>query len=182
VATENAPSHALQIFRATKSASFFPQHSLFEHKCPLGIVIQTRESRSFTLKEISALTTIANQISSIIINARLLDSIRKKEEERAFFEQELNKIKASPSGTPGKPQDEKKEAASHGSCRRFRDFPGERSHHQPFHQQSVHGKIGSDRKRKTVFLASRRPRSNLYLEKGSPNPSQRKTPPFSIPI
>ena len=68
---------------------------LFERKTPVGvIVVQTRESRVFTPAEISTLTTIAYQISSIVINAKLLDSIRKKEEERAFFELELKKIRA----------------------------------------------------------------------------------------
>jgi phosphotransferase system enzyme I (PtsP) len=108
VATDNAPAHPrYKYFRETKEERFlsFLGLPLFEHKSPAGvIVIQTRESRSFTAKEISALTTIANQISSIIINARLLDSIREKEEERAFFEQELKKIKSdtqsAPPGTP----------------------------------------------------------------------------------
>jgi len=87
VATDNAPAHPrYKYFRETKEERFlsFLGLPLFEHKSPAGvIVVQTRESRSFTDKEISALTTIANQISSIIINARLLSSIREKEEERA---------------------------------------------------------------------------------------------------
>lgn len=113
VSTENAPSHPrYKYFRETKEERFlsFLGIPLFEHKSPTGvIVIQTRESRTFTAKEISALTTIANQISSIIVNARLLDSIRKKEEERAFFEQELNKFKSvAPSVSLGKQQNRKK--------------------------------------------------------------------------
>jgi phosphotransferase system enzyme I (PtsP) len=55
---------------------------LFDRNSPLGvIVLQTRELREFRKEEISALSTIAFQISSIVVNARLLDSIRSKEEE-----------------------------------------------------------------------------------------------------
>ncbi|MGA7829000.1 MAG: phosphoenolpyruvate--protein phosphotransferase [Geobacteraceae bacterium] len=128
VSTENAPSHPrYKYFRETKEERFlsFLGIPLFEHKNPTGvIVIQTKESRSFKAKEISALTTIANQISSIIINARLLDSIRKKEEERAFFEQELNKFKsAPPSPSQGKPQDRKKKK-QHSMVRCVAASPG----------------------------------------------------------
>ncbi len=98
VAIEDAPSHPrYKYFRETKEERFhsFLGLPLFEHKSPAGVIIvQTKEPRSFTAKEISTLTTISNQISSIIINAKLLDSIREKEEERAFFERELQKIKA----------------------------------------------------------------------------------------
>lgn len=97
VAIEDAPSHPrYKYFRETKEERFhsFLGLPLFEHKSPTGvIVVQTKTPRTFTTKEISTLTTIANQISSIIINARLLDSIRKKEEERDFFEKELRKLK-----------------------------------------------------------------------------------------
>lgn len=96
VAIEDAPSHPrYKYFRETKEERFhsFLGLPLFEHRSPAGVIIvQTKEPRSFTAKEISTLTTISNQISSIIINARLLDSVRKKEEERAFFERELHKI------------------------------------------------------------------------------------------
>lgn len=102
VAIEDAPSHPrYKYFRETREERFhsFLGLPLFEHRSPLGvIVIQTREPRVFTSKEISALTTIANQISSIVINARLLDSIRKKEEERAFYERELLRMKADQGG------------------------------------------------------------------------------------
>jgi phosphotransferase system, enzyme I, PtsP len=99
VAIEDAPSHPrYKYFRETKEERFhsFLGLPLFEHRSPAGvIVIQTRDPRAFSSKEISTLTTIANQISSIIINARLLDSVRKKEEERSFFEKELKKIRSS---------------------------------------------------------------------------------------
>jgi len=103
VATEKAPSHPrFKYFRETHEERFnsFLGVPLFEHKTPVGvIVIQTRESRAFSKLEISTLTTIAYQISSIVINAKLLDSIRMKEEERASFERELERMKNySPGG------------------------------------------------------------------------------------
>jgi phosphotransferase system enzyme I (PtsP) len=97
VALEHAPSHPrYKYFRKTKEERFlsFLGLPLFEHKSPSGVlVIQTEEPRSFTKDEISILTTITCQVSSIIANAKLLDSIRKKEEERAFFQRELEKLK-----------------------------------------------------------------------------------------
>lgn len=53
---------------------------LFDRKLPIGvIVIQTLDRRVFSEAEISALQTIAFQISSIVINARLLDSIQQRD-------------------------------------------------------------------------------------------------------
>jgi phosphotransferase system, enzyme I, PtsP len=96
VAIEDAPAHPrYKYFRETKEERFhsFLGIPLFELKSPAGvIVVQTREPRTFTTRETRTLATIANQISSIVITARLLDSVRKKEEERAFFEQELRKF------------------------------------------------------------------------------------------
>jgi phosphotransferase system enzyme I (PtsP) len=95
----NAPLHPrYKYFRKAREEKFhsFLGLPLFERKTPLGVVvIQTREPRTFTPAEISAISTIAYQISSIVVNARLLDSIRKKEEERAFFERELERMKSS---------------------------------------------------------------------------------------
>jgi len=92
---ENAPGHPrYKYFRKSREEKFtsFLGVPLFERKTPVGvIVVQTREARVFTQEEISTLATIAYQISSIVINAKLLDSVRRKEEERAFFEKELAK-------------------------------------------------------------------------------------------
>ncbi len=97
VMTDNAPSHPrYKYFKETKEEKFlsFLGLPLFEHKAPIGvIVIQTREARQFSEDEISALRTITFQIGSIVHNARLLDSIQHKEQERAWFEQELAKVK-----------------------------------------------------------------------------------------
>jgi len=63
---------------------------LFERKQPLGvIVLQTKETRDFSTDEISTLTAIALQISSVVINARLLDRINRQEEEADRVTQEL---------------------------------------------------------------------------------------------
>ena len=97
VMTDNAPSHPrYKYFKETKEEKFlsFLGLPLFEHKAPIGvIIIQTREARRFSEDETSALRTITFQIGSIIHNARLLDSIQHKEQERAWFERELAKVK-----------------------------------------------------------------------------------------
>jgi len=99
VATDNAPLHPrYKYFRQTREEKVlsFLGVPFFERNNPIGVlVIQTREPRTFTPEEISAATTIAWQISSIVSNAKLLDSIRKKEEERAFFAAEVERLKKS---------------------------------------------------------------------------------------
>jgi len=53
---------------------------LFDRKLPIGVIaIQTLDRRIFAAAEISALQTIAFQISSIVTNARLLDSIQQRD-------------------------------------------------------------------------------------------------------
>jgi phosphotransferase system enzyme I (PtsP) len=98
VAIENAADHPrFKYFRETHEEKFhsFLGIPMFERKTPVGvIVIQTKEPRAFTSLEISTLATISYQISSIVINAKLLDSIRIKEEERASFQRELERIKS----------------------------------------------------------------------------------------
>jgi phosphotransferase system, enzyme I, PtsP len=97
VATDNAPLHPrYKYFRQTKEEKVlsFLGVPFYERKNPIGvIVIQNREARTFTTAEISAVSTIAWQISSIVSSAKLLDSIRKKEEERAFFAAEVERLK-----------------------------------------------------------------------------------------
>ncbi len=96
VMTDNAPAHPrYKYFKKSREEKFlsFLGLPLFEGKTPVGvIVIQTREARNFSNDEVSALRTISFQISSIVANARLLDSIQQTEKERAWFEQELAKI------------------------------------------------------------------------------------------
>ena len=96
VMSDNAPAHPrYKYFKEAKEEQFlsFLGLPLFEHKAPIGaIVIQTRETRSFSDDEISILRTITFQIGSIVHTARLLDSIQHKERERAWFEKELAKV------------------------------------------------------------------------------------------
>lgn len=99
VSTDNAPLHPrYKYFRQTKEEKVlsFLGVPFFERNTPIGVlVIQNREARTFTQQEISAVSTIAWQISSIVSNAKLLDSIRKKEEERAFYAAEVERLKQS---------------------------------------------------------------------------------------
>lgn len=63
---------------------------MFERKQPLGvIVLQTKETREFSADEISTLTAIALQISSVVVNARLLDRINQQEAEADRVKREL---------------------------------------------------------------------------------------------
>jgi phosphotransferase system, enzyme I, PtsP len=96
VATDNAPLHPrYKYFRKTKEEKVlsFLGVPFYERKNPIGVlVVQNREARTFTPAEISAVSTIAWQISSIVSNAKLLDSIRSKEEERAYFAAEVERL------------------------------------------------------------------------------------------
>ncbi len=102
VMTDNAPSHPrYKYFKEAKEERFlsFLGLPLFEHKAPIGvIVVQTRDTRTFNDDEISILRTITFQIGSIVHTARLLDSIQHKEQERAWFEQELAKVRNGSEG------------------------------------------------------------------------------------
>jgi len=102
VMTDNAPAHPrYKYFKESREEKFlsFLGLPLFERKTPIGvIVIQTREARDFSEDEISTLRTITFQISSIVHNAGLLDSIQRTEQERAWFERELAKIKNGDNG------------------------------------------------------------------------------------
>ena len=97
VMSNNAPSHPrYKYFKESREERFlsFLGLPLFERNIAIGVItIQTIAARTFSEDEISTLRTISFQIGSIVHNARLLDSIQKKEQERAWFEQELNKAK-----------------------------------------------------------------------------------------
>ena len=99
VAIQEPQSHPrYRYFRETGEERFhsFLGIPLLDRKSPLGvIVIQTKAPRQFSAEEISALSTIAFQVASIVINARLLDSIRQKEEETNRFARELEKTRRS---------------------------------------------------------------------------------------
>jgi phosphotransferase system enzyme I (PtsP) len=105
VTTDNAPAHPrYKYFKHSKEERYlsFLGLPLFERKTPIGvIVVQTVAARSFTEYEISILNTITFQISSIVLNAKLLDSIQTKEQERAYYEQELARLKTHRPGEGG---------------------------------------------------------------------------------
>ena len=83
VSIQEPQSHPrYRYFRETGEERFhsFLGIPLFDRKTPIGvIVLQTKAPRQFSPEEISALSTIAFQVSSLFDNARLLDSIRQKE-------------------------------------------------------------------------------------------------------
>ncbi|WP_307726546.1 GAF domain-containing protein [Trichlorobacter sp.] len=112
VTTDNAPAHPrYKYFKHSKEERYlsFLGLPLFERKTPIGvIVVQTVAARSFTQDEISVLRTITFQISSIVLNAKLLDSIQTKEQERAYYEQELARLKTHRPGDGGREQLETK--------------------------------------------------------------------------
>jgi len=85
IAIEEPQEHpSYRYFKETGEERFhsFLGIPLFDRSNPLGvIVLQTKEPRQFNKEEISALSTIAFQVSSIVVNARLLDSIRQHQEE-----------------------------------------------------------------------------------------------------
>jgi phosphotransferase system enzyme I (PtsP) len=93
VAIEEPQDHpSYRYFKETGEERFhsFLGIPLFDRNNPLGvIVLQTKEVRQFSKDEISALATIAFQISSIVVNARLLDSISQKEKEALRVSEEL---------------------------------------------------------------------------------------------
>ena len=87
---------------AHKRYKYFPEtheehfHSflgvpLLEKKNPLGVlVVQTSRRREFSRDEIRLLTTISGQAASIILQARLSDNLRSKEEERKQYQKRMN--------------------------------------------------------------------------------------------
>ena len=64
---------------------------LIDNKMPSGVlVVQTSRRREFSRDEIRLLTTISAQAASVIVQARLADSLRIKEEERQEFQKRMN--------------------------------------------------------------------------------------------
>jgi len=102
ISLENAQGHPrYKYFRESGEERYhsFLGIPMFERKSPVGvIVVQHRDPRAYTKSEISTLSTIAYQISSIVLNAKLLDSIREKDDERALLERELRNIQGSTLG------------------------------------------------------------------------------------
>src|SRR3990170_4847436 len=64
---------------------------VIEKKLPLGVlVVQTSRRREFSRDEIRLLTTISGQAASIIVQARLADSLKSKEQERTELQKRMD--------------------------------------------------------------------------------------------
>ena len=64
---------------------------LNDRKSPLGVlVVQTSRRREFSRDEIRLLMTISAQVASIIVQARLAESLKSKEAERKDFQKRMN--------------------------------------------------------------------------------------------
>lgn len=100
VSAEEAQDHPrYRYFQETGEEQFhsFLGIPLFDRKNTIGVlVIQTRDPRSFSTEDISALSAIAFQVASIVINARLLDFIHQKEQETQSFTLALEKSRQTP--------------------------------------------------------------------------------------
>src|ERR1051325_1847842 len=63
---------------------------LIEKKNPLGVlIVQTSRRREFSRDEVRLLTAISAQVTSIIVQARLADSLRSKEQERKEYRKRM---------------------------------------------------------------------------------------------
>lgn len=64
---------------------------IIEKRMPLGVlVVQTSRRRKFSRDEIRLLTTISTQVSSMIVQARLAETLKSKEEEQKAFQKRMN--------------------------------------------------------------------------------------------
>ena len=64
---------------------------LIDRKLPIGVlVVQTSRRREFSRDEIRLLTTISTQAASIIVQARLAESLQNKEQERKVLQKRMN--------------------------------------------------------------------------------------------
>ena len=64
---------------------------IIEKRTPLGVlVVQTSRRRKFSRDEVRLLTTISTQVASIIVQARLAETLKSKEEEQKLFQKRMN--------------------------------------------------------------------------------------------
>lgn len=89
VGVPDAPVHPrFKFFPETREERYhsFLGVPVFERKAPLGVlVVQTLRRRQFTAEEMSLLKTIAAQLAAVLVQARLLESLKMKEQEQADF-------------------------------------------------------------------------------------------------
>ncbi len=97
VAVREPQRHPLyRYFKETGEERF---HSFFgvpllDRGVPVGVlVLQTREPRDFTAVETSALSSIAYQVAAIVVNARLLDTVRRTEDAARHYAGELERLR-----------------------------------------------------------------------------------------
>jgi phosphotransferase system enzyme I (PtsP) len=93
VAVPDAPVHPrFKFFPETHEERYhsFLGVPVLERRAPLGVlVVQTLRRRQFTADEISLLRTIAGQLSGVLVQARLLDSLKIQEHEHADFRRRM---------------------------------------------------------------------------------------------
>lgn len=93
VAVPDAPMHPrFKFFPETHEERYhsFLGVPVLERRAPLGVlVVQTLRRRQFTADEISLLRTIAGQLSGVLVQARLLDSLKIQEHEHADFRRRM---------------------------------------------------------------------------------------------
>ena len=93
VAVPDAPVHPrFKFFPETREERFhsFLGVPVLERRAPLGVlVVQTLRRRQFTEDEIRLLRTIAGQLSGVLVQARLLDSLKVKEQEQDDFRRRM---------------------------------------------------------------------------------------------
>ncbi|MBU6281201.1 phosphoenolpyruvate--protein phosphotransferase [bacterium] len=86
VVVPDAPVHPrFKFFPETREERFhsFLGVPVLERRAPLGVlVVQTLRRRQFTEDEIRLLRTIAGQLAGVLVQARLLDSLKVKEQEQ----------------------------------------------------------------------------------------------------
>src|SRR5512136_2831865 len=97
IAVREPQTHPLyRYFKETGEERF---HSFFgvpllDRGEPVGVlVLQTREPRDFTPEETSALSSIAYQVAAIVVNARLLDTVRRTEDAARRYAGELERLR-----------------------------------------------------------------------------------------
>lgn len=93
VAVPDAPVHPrFKFFPETHEERYhsFLGVPVLERRAPLGVlVVQTLRRRQFTAEEISLLRTIAGQLAGVLVQARLIDSLKIKEQEQADFRRRM---------------------------------------------------------------------------------------------
>src|SRR5262249_49995373 len=90
---------------------------LIERRMPLGVlVVQTSRRREFSRDEIRLLRAISAQVSGIIIQARLADTLKNKERERKEYQKQLGDALKKIRSYEGR----RREGAARGGAQKWR--------------------------------------------------------------